>query len=355
MTAPIPKLETLQILRGIAALLIVAHHALYEVNIISPKNFNYGSNQYYTVGIDIFFVLSGFIMVYTSWGKAGLRSAKSFIMRRVIRIVPIYWFHTLLIGLVALVMPQVLGSAEFVLVDFIKSLFFIPYVNTAGDLQPILANGWSLNYEMYFYIIFAVCLLFPSRLSLLVLGAYFLGTVSTGFLSLDNLYADFYSRPIILEFFVGAVIGYLFMKGFRLPSWFIYIGALFIVLSVLTLFYTNMLSEYLPMEYYKPFVGFFSVLLLVLPKGAEKLKMPRPAVFMGDASYTIYLSHPFGIGAVTQMVLFLGWESLISPWLIFIAVFAACIIGGAIAYLLIEKPLTVYLKRVLFPRNNDKT
>ena len=125
MTAPIGRIEPLQVLRGIAAILIMAKHALYEVDFISPSDFNYGNYKNYTVGIDIFFVLSGFIMIYISAGKkTGFKAAVDFYIRRIVRIVPIYWFYTFLLAGVALIIPEVLDKAEFVVIDFIKSLFF---------------------------------------------------------------------------------------------------------------------------------------------------------------------------------------------------------------------------------------
>jgi len=343
------KLETLQILRAIAAILIMVKHALYEVDLISPIDFNYGNSIYYTVGIDIFFVLSGFIIVYTAWGRdTGFKAAKTFMLRRFLRIVPIYWFYTFLIAAVAIIMPQVLDSAEFVLSDFFKSLLFIPYINTAGDLQPILANGWSLNYEMYFYLIFAICLIFPTRINFLILATFFAVTVGTDFLSINNFYTNFYSNSVVFEFMAGAFIGYAYLKGFRLPAYFIYIGGAFLALSLIALLYTDTLIDSIGMQHYKPVVGFLSVLLLALPKNAENLRMPKWSVLLGDASYTIYLSHSFGIGAVTQLVLLFGYEAHLSPWLIFGAVFFVCIIGGIIAYLLIEKPLLSASKRLMY-------
>lgn len=306
MTAPIERIEPLQVLRGIAAILIMAKHALYEVDLISPIDFNYGNFDHYTVGIDIFFVLSGFIMVYISRGNHGVAYAKDFMMRRIIRIFPTYWFYTLLLAFVAVVLPQVLGKAEFVFVDLLKSLFFIPYLNGAGDIQPLLAVGWSLNYEMYFYAIFALCLILPVRYGLWVMAGYFMVSVATGFFGLQGVAAEFYSRLIILEFLAGAFIGFLLLRNIRLPAYFIYIGWGFVALSVSALFFTDILAAQ-GIEYSKPFVGIMSVLLLALPQKSAQAKMPKAGVLIGDSSYTLYLAHPFAIGAVTQAILLMGW------------------------------------------------
>ncbi len=349
MTAPIPRIEPLQVLRGLAAILIMSKHALYEVDLISPIDFNYGNYKNYTVGIDIFFVLSGFIMIYISRGVSGLPAAKEFIMRRILRIVPTYWFYTLLMAAVALLVPQVLGSSAFDIVGFMKSLFFIPYVNSAGDMQPILANGWSLNYEMYFYLVFALFLILPAKYSLIAMSIYFIGSVVTGFWGIGGIAESFYGRWIVLEFLAGAIIGFLYLKNIRLPSYFFYIGLAFIALSVLALFFTNTLESY-GLSYSKPLVGFIAVALMVLPQKAEFVEMPRWSVLIGDSSYTLYLAHPFAIGAITQGILMLNWQDAVHPWVIFTVIFAVSIIGSYVAYKIIEKPLLSFTKGLVYKR-----
>lgn len=336
----------MQALRGLAAFLILAKHALYEVDAISTIDFNYGNYKFYVVGIDIFFVLSGFIMVYTSWGKSGLGAAKEFMIRRIMRIVPTYWFYTSVLAVVALVIPQVLGKAEFIPIDFVKSLFFIPYTNSAGDFQPLLANGWSLNYEMYFYAIFAVCLILPVRYSLTALSLFFFSMVFTGGFGASGQLADFYSNKIILEFLAGSLIGYFFMKGLRLPSWCFWIGCAFTVGAMLALLYTDTLMA-AGIYYNRPMVAILMIALLVLPNRAEYMRMPRWSVVLGDASYTIYLSHPFAIGAITQIVLLMGLESSIHPWFIFLTIITVALFGGVMAYYILEKPLLSITKSLI--------
>lgn len=346
------RIEPLQALRGLAAFLILSKHAIYEVSITSTLPFHFGNIGYYTIGIDIFFVLSGFIMVYTSWGKSGFAAAKDFAFRRIIRIVPIYWFYTFVMAAVALFIPQVLGEAVFVPIEFVKSLLFIPYENTVGDLQPLLANGWSLNYEMYFYSIFALCLLFKPKIGLPLLAVYFVGSVWTGFWGApEGVYQRFYSHPIVLEFLFGAVIGAMFKMNVRLPQSFIYLGFAFLAGAIFAAVFLIDVLAAQGISYNKALISTIMVALLVLPKGAEYLRMPRWSVFCGDASYTIYLSHPFAIGAVTQAVLLFGLQGVVNPWVIFALIAAVCMVGGGIAYLLIEKPLLLLSKNYI---NNKK-
>lgn len=347
MTATIQTIDTLQVLRGLAATLILLRHAFYEVSVISPMAFDASVSEFFRVGVDIFFVLSGFIMVYISWGQTGAVAAKNFFLRRVIRIVPTYWFYTFVLLGVAMVIPQVLAKAEFVPVDFVKSLFFIPYINSAGELQPFLAGGWTLNYEMYFYALFALCLFFPPRIGILLLSAWFVASTATGFFGIEGAAATFYSNMIVLEFLAGSLIGLLFVNNIRLPRIFFPMGAVFVLASIAALVaFRQPILDMFGMAYPMMVVGILSVLLLALPRGSENVKMPRFGVFIGDASYSIYLSHAFGIGAVTQLVLLAGLETALSPWLILAVTAGVSLAGGCIAYLLIEKQLIALGRKI---------
>lgn len=347
MSESVQTIETLQTLRGLAATLILLKHAFYEVHTISPLPFDYALSDFFRVGVDIFFVLSGFIMVYISWGQSGARAARDFFVRRVIRIVPTYWFYTFLLLGVAAMAPQVLAKAEFVPVDFIKSLFFIPYINSAGELQPFLAGGWTLNYEMYFYALFALCLFFPPRIGIALLCGWFLLSVPTGFFGMEGAAPTFYSNIIVLEFLAGSLIGMLFVNNIRLPRVVFPVGVVFVVLSILSFIALRQsILDAFGLFYPMMAVGIMSVLLLALPRGSENVKMPRWSVFIGDASYSIYLSHAFGIGAVTQLILLAGLETALSPWLILAVTVGVSLAGGCIAYLLIEKQLIMLGRKI---------
>ena len=348
LTSQKPMLDSLQLLRGLAALLITAKHALYEVSMVYPDNFVVPVYRDYTLAIDVFFVLSGFIMAYTTAGKNGASDAKDFILRRILRIVPNYWFYTFLLLGVALVIPQVLDTAVFEPEGFIKSLLFLPYMNPASDVQPFLAVGWSLNYEMYFYTVFAVFLLLPARWMLPAMSVYFLGSVYLlPHILPEGVGRDFYTRPIVLEFWAGAVMGWLFLRGVRLPAVMLWPAAILATFVAAWVFVPDLFEALSGMDYPRGIAAVVIVGCLILPKGAEFVRAPRFFTFMGDSSYTIYLSHAFFIGAVTQFAMLIGFDSLIHPWLMFVAVMVACVIGGGIFYIWIEKPMTNHLKDVV--------
>ena len=123
-------LPAIQWLRAFAAISVAIGHILHEATKIRDASTaieRIGSALPFQIGVDIFFVISGFIMVYVTWGKLDRPGAHwHFLRARLIRIVPIYWFYTLLLAAVALTVPSVLDTAVFPVKQLLSSLLFIP-------------------------------------------------------------------------------------------------------------------------------------------------------------------------------------------------------------------------------------
>ena len=348
----LPILENLQGLRGFAACCLLFRHAIHEVQVNTDLAFD-PHEPHFTIGIDLFFVLSGFIMVYTAQKLFGQKGAwKTFMLRRIIRIVPLYWFYTCVFGLIALLVPQILASIDLLtLSGFVKSLFFIPYENADGYMKPFFDLGWTLNYEMFFYTVFAVFIFLRMPWMIIALSAFFLtGYMLRSFGISDDIFFMFYTRPLVMEFMFGAWIGFLFINDIRLPAFMrIPCYALCVCLFGLIMF-PDLIGG---MNHYggkAMLIASCFVACLTLPRGAESQKLPKWLKNIGDSSYTIYLSHPFALGAVTQGVILLGLQNTLSPWFVFALCIGVAIIGGYIAYLIIEKPMTRGLKHLIVKR-----
>src|SRR5215475_10218712 len=145
----------LHLLRALAALAVVYYHTTSEAGLnLSPA---IGSHA-----VDVFFVISGFIIARSAAG-----SSKRFLLRRIIRIAPLYWIATLVVFGLALSRPQILHNTRADYRQLLCSLLFIPYDTPQAGTLPTLILGWSLNYEMYFYLVFAIALAaVPRRASL---------------------------------------------------------------------------------------------------------------------------------------------------------------------------------------------
>ncbi len=144
---------SLQYLRGVAAMMIVFCHAFDQLPWLKALAPNVGLS-----GVDLFFVISGFIMVFVTTNAAS--SAWEFFRMRIIRIVPLYWLFNFATAALILTLPQLFQTSVFTLPHFILSLFFIPHLSPAvpPSISPFILLGWTLNYEMFFYAIFALAM-----------------------------------------------------------------------------------------------------------------------------------------------------------------------------------------------------
>lgn len=279
------KLHSLQGLRAIAAWMVVTDHALLELTDNRPQNplshlaWSLGNN-----GVYVFFVISGFIMVHICWESFGRAAAPaSFLRRRIIRIVPLYWIATVL----ALCYHRVSATygAHAGWVELLRSLAFIPYGASDGSWRPVLAQGWTLNYEMMFYAFFAFGLLFPRRVALAVVGAG-LGVLVLDGPSMPDPTIAYLASPIVLWFVLGMGLGTIWhWQSLREPGWL-----------------------------------------------ARLARVLEP---FGDASYSTYLAH----GLILTMVLRFWVLTMGAPsfWLVPISILAATC-GGWVIHVTVERP-----------------
>ena len=104
-------------------------------------------------GVDIFFVVSGFIMVVTTMKRD--MAPGEFLLHRIARIVPVYWVVTILLFAIVMYGFKPVGIMRMQPDWLAKSLLFIPF-DRDGRVEPIISVGWTLNYEMFFYLLFAL-------------------------------------------------------------------------------------------------------------------------------------------------------------------------------------------------------
>ncbi|CCD99466.1 acyltransferase [Bradyrhizobium sp. STM 3809] len=316
------KLESIQVLRALAAVMVVLFHT---------KTFTQGY-----AGVDIFFVISGFIM-----GTVGIKETPvNFFRQRLIRIAPLYWTMTLIMCGFSLI-PHFFRNFRFDAESLIKSVLFIPYVDQAGHVWPLVIAGWTLNYEMFFYLVFTLGLVigrprfFSSSLMLLLIFVGFLGAK-------DGAFAQTYTDPILLEFVAGmALSARAPLGGLRLGLAQLMAGAgAFAVIG---------LTGFVPGDGV-PRLIFLGLPSLLLVSGALSVERagywPRLtfAVVLGDASYSLYLTHGFVVSAAEKV-------SPLHPYLNAIAVLLISCIAAVLCYRCFEAPLTRLLRRYTGPES----
>ena len=321
------RLYSIQYLRAVAATAVIVFH----IGVL-PLAFAEIGNA----GVDIFFVISGFVM----WTVATSRpqTPREFILNRVFRIVPMYWFVTLSFVGAAIMVPMLFPRLVLDLGHTVASLLFIPMLSPSnGKIWPVLVPGWSLNYEMFFYVLFALALFLPKRRWLPFLISIFLGlTLLGGVYAGSNPLIITYTDSMMLEFLAGVILGPV-VEADRLPPrpW----GYLLVSIGVL-LFMLGAL-----MEVTSPRVIVWGIPALLLVAGALTLEVrgsiPKLllATLIGDASYSIYLTHTLTISALSKFRIFFSS----APY------FAVClslsILVGIAAWRLAERPMTEYIKR----------
>lgn len=329
----VPTYIRVQYLRAWAAIAVVVFHAAQRHGV----DFGQGAR-----GVDVFFVISGFIMWTVTNGRP--TTPAGFLFDRVRRIVPLYWLATGAIIFAGVVGVVPAGQNDISLASILKSLFFVPYVAAgATEIWPILVPGWTLNYEMFFYAVFAAFLFAPVRYRLMGLTTTFIALILLG-LVLDprGPILATYTDALIGHFVAGVWISEAVRRGFSLPP----------VLSWLAIL-CGALALYLI-----PWGGVWVTLgcgaaSTALVAGVVSMDLRRKVrtipilQFAGDASYSIYLWHGFALSVVDRVAAVVG----LPPALAITAGVVGGVVAGMIVYLVLEAPL----RRVLSRRKRPST
>ncbi|WP_419786700.1 acyltransferase family protein [Pseudodesulfovibrio sp.] len=202
------KYISLQALRGIAAWMVVFHHYMQIAHHFEGHGF-LGKlfTRYGAFGIDIFFVISGFVM-FLSAHKA-TTDGLAFFFRRLFRVVPTYWFYTTLLALLVALLPQAFFFTQYDASSLAASYLFFPSENPSGiGLYPLLMVGWTLIFEMFFYTVLSVCIAISKKHAILLCSAAVLLCPLTYPESLP--YGSVIGNKLLWEFLCGFLIAYVF-------------------------------------------------------------------------------------------------------------------------------------------------
>jgi exopolysaccharide production protein ExoZ len=365
------KLHWIQSLRGIAALLVVLTHARY---------FLYGTSLWPKansllmgggMGVDLFFVISGFIMCHTNTRSDGSWAyTLKFLIKRIARIWPVYAIATVFFVVVGYHgLNYFHDSAN--RMTFLKSMFFLP----ADPSKPLyfglsLPLGWTLNFEIYFYLVFAACLFF-NRFKYWALTAWMsltvliLPTLSRGF-TLDVLanpgfsgsYWNIAMNPIVLEFLAGIFICLLYFNpAVKIKQkWLAHLLATASVLFAIYSIYV------VPNGFHGPAHWGFSIMIMVLVLAitSKTIRFVPPAAFvwLGEISFSLYITHTTSQSILSQSLNHFKLEPMIHTWFFVIisTIFALAI--ATISYFLLERGVSEYVRNHLLrlvPRKTSTT
>ncbi len=332
-------LTNIQCLRAVAALLVVWLHA---------KELTPGMNEYFrsgfgATGVDLFFVISGLIMVFSTENKK--ITPWEFFVRRIQRIAPLYWLAMTLLVLVALVAPQLQRSTTLVWPHVVASYFFIPMDSPSfpGHMWPVLVPGWTLNYEMAFYAIFAFSLFFDRVWRIPFLALVIGASVALGqWFNLQGVFG-FYTNEVMLTFVLGALVGRLLVSPSFTPS--AYKGTLFLLMAVVSWVALEALA--IPSRFLNAGVPATLVVVGCSYLPAFRSRATRYLASLGDASYSIYLTHIFTLAVLRTLVKMIELPAIgvTQYWLLMACSLLVCSLVGYFSFHFIEQPISRLFKR----------
>lgn len=341
-------LAGLQVMRAVAALMVAVHHAMEVprpgMGAAAPPDWLTTAGA---AGVDIFFVISGFIMMAVSFPRGGAPiDPWSFLRKRIARIYPFYWV-TLGIVLVGwqVGLFNTLSPNNRSVWDIARSLLLAP-----SDTL-VISVAWTLVHEMNFYLLFALMLWTRSALGcLLGVTAFLLLQLALGGNASDPAVSLFLTRPIMLEFCFGLALGYVYFKGLlprRIP-W---------ALPAAALAFMTFAPMFIPHESTGGLDALDRVWAWGIPAAVlvaacvtwpiEDGPLNRTWMLLGDASYAIYLLHPFVmLGYAKTLGAFRILLHMPQAPLILGATILSAVVGVA-AHVAVERPISRAARRLL--------
>ncbi len=331
------KINSIQALRGIACLFVILTH----IEFIGIGAF----------GVELFFCISGFIMMYSTKKK----EQPHFLVKRLIRIIPLYYFITIITLLAILFVPSMFQEVHFEWSYFFKSLCFIPFDITGQyTIQPLMRIGWTVNYEILFYLVFFCAMKINHKhrgiiASLLII----LFTYIHKIISFNNIPLYFYTNPIILEFVIGILIYYIYQFLQKKKDYFLshsYLSIILILLIVSTFLYLCTLGVHAEIYEIQRVIHwcipcaiiFLSSLLLEF-----YYQPPKFLIQLGNISFSVYLMHYYIIQFIGRKVFDFSSISISSIIGALIGI-ALSLLVGYITWYFIEKKLTQSIIKQLF-------
>jgi exopolysaccharide production protein ExoZ len=356
-----PKLDIIQFFRALAALLVCFFHMKGILKQGDWGKFLFGNGS---IGVPMFFMISGFIMYHTTHlVQPSWKNVKEFLLKRLIRILPLYYFMTLLYVFL-------LGNAHYYFVEhpcfLLPAFFFYPTsVSLIGPSygMPPLAVGWSLNYEVYFYLLIGFSILIPKG-RWYILGAWMFGStlliplINNGYV-MFNLsecygfatgYLNLITNPILLFFVAGIGLGVLYNSRIK-PTSLCWANAnVLLAVSVFILSYFRII-QLLPGWYNHLLTCGFLLFALLQRNKLKSYSIPKSLLIIGNCSFSLYLIHPLVLTYLPRALRTLGVQTVLEGWIYFLIVLLVIVLVSYLSYVWIEQRLSRKIQLLLLPES----
>ncbi|RUQ34012.1 MAG: acyltransferase [Candidatus Competibacteraceae bacterium] len=346
------KFENIQALRGVAVLLVVFCHLQAIEQKYSPgATFLPDWLDYAIASVDLFFVISGFVIATVTRGQfQSLSKAGHFIFQRVTRIYPPYWFYSTLVLIIWLYKPEMVNAGQGHQINLLASFLIIPQ-----DLLPLVMVGWTLIHEMYFYIVITVMMpIIPERIFPVLLVLWTLIVISGFLYFITNCDGNYSAtvrvifHPLTLDFIGGAAAALLLNS--RILNNDRVIIAIVISIFLCSVIWFNINQSVLKIE------GLLRVLLFGIPSllvvyAAARSEIngtayfPKSMIKIGDASYSIYLSHVLVLSALGRIWAKMATTGATAHVIMLVVMLLATISVGLLSYRWIEIPILNSIRR----------
>jgi peptidoglycan/LPS O-acetylase OafA/YrhL len=345
-----------QWLRGVAACLVVLVHLVDRLikrgafpQVLPEWIWSLGQ-----IGVGTFFAISGFIMVYTTADEFARPGAgRRFFLRRFLRVAPIYYLTSLLmIGFsYATFRFSTNAIAPAVTLPAVAmSFLFVPYIDSHGLIQPVYGLGWTLDYEMFFYILFALAITLRRGAGLACAMLALIGLVLAGThmpppapITGQAVPLFYFTRPVLLYFIIGMAIGALRLRfgTLRLPM----PEAALCALTLVPLAFAIRFGAADVTAIGVVFVALALALAALLEGRSEHSFFATIARAFGDASYSMYLTHSFLLGAMAVVLARLASGKVLLLWPLMGLTCLFCAAAAWLVWRWVERPLTRALGR----------
>jgi exopolysaccharide production protein ExoZ len=356
--AHVPKnFLSLQYLRAAACLILVGGHAMLQIQRYQP---DYFLKQWEAAAVDIFFVLSGFVMWHVTAGEE--MTVREYARRRFARAVPFYWLVTSIFVAGMLIAPSVFASSRFDAAHVVAAYVLLPWPHPvlSGQILPVIIPGWTFEFEIFFYVLLGACLAVPLRRRAAALIALITAIVLSPLaLPSSNFVVQFYTQPILLEFASGIALGWLVWNGHVLRgTW----GLVAFIAGCLCVRFLPAPLDLVPLVgtahamavrvawYCVPSFAIVGGLLSleIAMGGIKKFKLPK---LLGDASYSVYIIHPAVVAAGTHVWNAAGLMAhpAFNNLYILLVTGMTCVLG-IVCYHRLEMPIAKYFAKLGAPK-----